>query len=139
MINRKFSECCPECGNNNYSLINREYSITTSCYRKITHTMLIETLKCDKCGVIWFNNYAFLHCRRSDWIFSFPILKCPICGGDNFEIEWQKKGTDTRQCLQFRCIENNDFLWTEEYEFSHSRVPEKEELDMIREKYIPKL
>lgn len=127
MISRDFFVCCPQCGTNYCSLVKREYLITTTSFRKISHTTLVETVTCDECGSTWSDHYEFLNGRRGDWIFSFPILKCPICGGDNFEVECHGRGGRSGQCLQFRCIDNDDFVWREEYAFLHAEVLDKEE------------
>jgi hypothetical protein len=124
MISKEYVEHCPKCDNIDVTCINQEFIIATSRYRKFIHAILNETIQCSKCGETWIDSHTFLHGHRGDWIFAEPILKCPICGGDNFEIERHERGTKTGQSLQFRCIENDDFVWTEEYTFDHSTIPD---------------
>jgi len=124
MISHEFIEQCPKCGGNLCSRINQESVITTTCYRKFSHAALIETIQCDECGMSWTDTYTFLHGYRGDWMFATPILKCPICGGDNFEIERNERGTKEGQFIQLRCIDNDDFVWGEKYSFSYATLPD---------------
>lgn len=124
MRSQEYYDCCPKCGTTKFSLIDREYVITTNIYRQISCTMLRETITCDECGETWFDNYKFLHGNRGDWMFASPILKCPICGGDSFEMERCGRGTKEGQFLSFRCIDNDEFIWGEVYSFSHVDIPE---------------
>ena len=125
MITQDYYDCCPKCGNTKLSLIDREYVITTNFYRKITHAKLIETIVCDECGINWLDTYNFVHGHRGDWMFASPILKCPICGGDSFEMECCGRGSKDGISLSFRCIDNDDFIWGEVYAFSHGEILEK--------------
>jgi hypothetical protein len=124
MISKEYIEKCPKCENTIGTCINQQFIITTSRFRKFIHAILIETLQCNECGETWTETYTFMHGHRGDWIFAEPILKCPICGGDNFEIERHERGRKDGQTLQFRCIENDDFVWSEEYVFDCSTIPD---------------
>jgi|GEM_PF-5936504 len=125
MANRRFTEICSHCGSNEIIVYERKFLFSSNWSRKITGTMLLEIVKCNQCNFSWEDQYNFINSHRGDWLFASPILKCPICGGDNFEVELAGRGTMDGQTLSFRCIENNDFSWTEVYSYSHSIIPDE--------------
>jgi hypothetical protein len=117
-----FYDTCPKCGSSVFTVADREYEVRTTSYRKISYTMLIEKVKCESCGLMWCDYYEFINGHRGDWMFASPIVKCPVCGGDNFEMERSGRGTKTGQNLSFRCIEDDDFTWGEVYSFLYAQV-----------------
>lgn len=125
MVDNEFYETCPHCGSDEISLCERKFLFFTTWFRKITDTILLETVKCDKCNFSWDDHYPFMNSHRGDWLFASPIIKCPVCGGDNFEIEETGRGSKNGQMLSFRCIEDDNFVWTEVYSYSHTIIPKE--------------